>query len=158
MSVRVYSVRFTLPSANSLPPANDAVAFKNAESRREHGARDAGELALEFSEACGTGAQAVEDVRLPASAKDVERNADRTSSVGRRHAPTRRHPFHELTVCKNGAESIVAVHDCGARLQVSGSGRWRGEGSSTWPLRPCRGSGSRFRFQAVRRRSSRQGS
>ncbi len=58
----------------------------------------------------------------------------------------------------DGAESVVAVHDGDARLQVSGSGRWRGEGSSTWPIRPFRGSGSRFRFQAVRRRSSRQGS
>ena len=42
--------------------------------------------------------------------------------------------------------------------QVSGSGRWRGAGSSTWPLRLYRGSGSRFRFRAAHPQNSRQGS
>ena len=79
--------------------------------------------------------------------------------------------LHHRTRCQTvdavfGCKLLVerCLEDCGFYLlhllsfSISGSGRWRGEGSSTWPLRPCRGSGSRFRFQAVRRRSSRQGS
>ena len=77
------------------------------------------------------------------------------------HHRTSRQPVDAVFGCKLLVERCL--EDCGFYLlhllsfSISGSARWRGEGSSTWPLRPCRGSGSRFRFQAVRRRSSRQG-